>query len=120
MAGKLNSQRYFSEVLEHVVLPYIQYLPSAIFQQGNVVACDVQVFFSAHQIELLPWPACYPDLSPIETVWSMLAQRLARDIPLAATSDQFWQYAGPLFRLGIRAMCVKNWRAKNEKKLKIQ
>ncbi|GFT72393.1 uncharacterized protein TNCV_3609361 [Trichonephila clavipes] len=32
-------------------------------------------------IELLPWSACSPDLSPIENVWSMLAQRLARITP---------------------------------------
>ncbi|GFX19240.1 transposable element Tcb1 transposase [Trichonephila clavipes] len=35
-AGTLKNQRYISEVLEHVVLPYIQRLPSAIFQQDNV------------------------------------------------------------------------------------
>ncbi|GFX02145.1 transposable element Tcb1 transposase [Trichonephila clavipes] len=31
----LNSQRYISEVLEPVVLPYIQDLATAIFQQDN-------------------------------------------------------------------------------------
>lgn len=95
IAGTLNSQRYISEVLEPVVLPYIQRLPSAIFQQDNArphVARNVQEFFFTHQIELLPWPACSPDLSPIENVWSMLAQRLARDTPPAATPDQLWQY----------------------------
>ncbi|GFX10626.1 transposable element Tcb1 transposase [Trichonephila clavipes] len=56
IAGTLNSQRNISEVLEPVVLPYIQRLPSAIFQKGNArphVARNVQEFFS-HQIELLP------------------------------------------------------------------
>ncbi|GFW80941.1 transposable element Tcb1 transposase [Trichonephila clavipes] len=33
--GTLNSQRYISEVLEPVVLPYLQGLPTAIFQQDN-------------------------------------------------------------------------------------
>ncbi|GFV36395.1 transposable element Tcb1 transposase [Trichonephila clavipes] len=32
-AGTLNSQYYIFEVLESVTLPYIQCLPSAIFQQ---------------------------------------------------------------------------------------
>ncbi|GFY36526.1 transposable element Tcb1 transposase [Trichonephila clavipes] len=78
-----------------MVLSYIQCLPSAIFQQDNArshVACNVQGFFSSHQIELLPWPACSTNLSPIENTWSMLAQRLARDTPPAATPDQLWQY----------------------------
>ncbi|GFS51291.1 transposable element Tcb1 transposase [Trichonephila clavipes] len=35
IAGTLNSQRYISEVLELVVLPYLQVLVSAIFQQDN-------------------------------------------------------------------------------------
>ncbi|GFS82519.1 hypothetical protein TNCV_2469771 [Trichonephila clavipes] len=35
IAGTLNNQRYISEVLEPMVLPYIQRLLSAIFQQDN-------------------------------------------------------------------------------------
>ncbi|GFW02467.1 transposable element Tcb1 transposase [Trichonephila clavipes] len=35
IAGTLNSQCYFSEVLEPVVLPYLQGLATAIFQQDN-------------------------------------------------------------------------------------
>ncbi|GFS86087.1 transposable element Tcb1 transposase [Trichonephila clavipes] len=35
IAGILNSQRYISEVLEPVVLPYLQGLATAIFQQDN-------------------------------------------------------------------------------------
>ncbi|GFV08850.1 transposable element Tcb1 transposase [Trichonephila clavipes] len=35
IAGTLKSQRYISEVLEPVVLPYFQGLFTAIFQQDN-------------------------------------------------------------------------------------
>ncbi|GFV08860.1 transposable element Tcb1 transposase [Trichonephila clavipes] len=35
IAGTLNSQCYISEVLEPVVLPYLQGLATAIFQQDN-------------------------------------------------------------------------------------
>ncbi|GFU31745.1 transposable element Tcb1 transposase [Trichonephila clavipes] len=35
IAGTLNSQRYISEVVEPVVLPYLQGLTTAIFQQDN-------------------------------------------------------------------------------------
>ncbi|GFT73328.1 transposable element Tcb1 transposase [Trichonephila clavipes] len=35
IAGTLNSQRYISEVLEPVVLPYLQGLATAIFQQDS-------------------------------------------------------------------------------------
>ncbi|GFS90029.1 transposable element Tcb1 transposase [Trichonephila clavipes] len=69
IAGTLNSQRYLSEVLEPVVLPYLQGLATVPFQQGNArrhVARIVQRFFVNHQIELLPWPTRSPDISPIE------------------------------------------------------
>ncbi|GFW46680.1 transposable element Tcb1 transposase [Trichonephila clavipes] len=85
IAGTLNSQRYISEVWEPVVLPYLQVLATAIFPQDNVrphVARVVQRFFVNHQIELFPWPACSPDLSPIENMWSMVAQRLTQITPL--------------------------------------
>ncbi|GFW94906.1 transposable element Tcb1 transposase [Trichonephila clavipes] len=77
IAGTLNSQRYISEVLEPVVLPYFQSLATAIFQRDNArphVARIVQRFFVNHQIELLHWPARSPDLSLIENMWSMIAQ----------------------------------------------
>ncbi|GFX36490.1 transposable element Tcb1 transposase [Trichonephila clavipes] len=57
IAGTLNSQRYMSEVLEPVILPYFQGLVIAIFQQDSArphVARIVQRFFVNHQIELLP------------------------------------------------------------------
>ncbi|GFV68189.1 transposable element Tcb1 transposase [Trichonephila clavipes] len=48
IAGTLNSQRYISEVLEPVVLPYLQGLTTAIFQQDSArphLARIVQRFF---------------------------------------------------------------------------
>ncbi|GFW20459.1 transposable element Tcb1 transposase [Trichonephila clavipes] len=94
IASTLHSQRYISEVLEPVVLPYLQGLATAIFQQDNTrphVARIAQRFFANHQIELLPWPAHSPDLSPIENIWPMVAQRLTQITPPDAIPDQLWQ-----------------------------
>ncbi|GFV31481.1 transposable element Tcb1 transposase [Trichonephila clavipes] len=94
ISGTLNSQRYISEVLEPVVLPYLQGLTTAIFQQNNArphVVCIFQRLFVKHQIELLPCPAHSPDLSPIENVWSKVAQRLTQIASPAATPEQLWQ-----------------------------
>ncbi|GFV22738.1 transposable element Tcb1 transposase [Trichonephila clavipes] len=94
IAGTLNSQRYIYEVLEPVVLPYLQGLATAIFQQDDArphVARIVQRFFVNHHIELLPWSASSPDLSPIEDMLSMVAQRLTQLTHPAATPHQLWQ-----------------------------
>ncbi|GFX93346.1 transposable element Tcb1 transposase [Trichonephila clavipes] len=74
--------------------PGIMGLATAIIQQDNArprVARIVQRIFVNHQIELLPWPAISPDLSPIENMWSMVAQRLTHITPPAATPNQLWQ-----------------------------
>ncbi|GFU44784.1 transposable element Tcb1 transposase [Trichonephila clavipes] len=42
-------------------------------------------------IELLPLSARSPDLSPIENMWSMVAQRLTQITPSTTTPDQLWQ-----------------------------
>ncbi|GFV37695.1 transposable element Tcb1 transposase [Trichonephila clavipes] len=74
--------------------PGIMGLATAIFQQDDarpLVARIVQRFFVNHQIQWLPRPACSPELSPIENMWSMVAQRLTQIIHPAATGDQLWQ-----------------------------
>ncbi|GFT09368.1 transposable element Tcb1 transposase [Trichonephila clavipes] len=91
IADTLNSQRYISQVLEPVVLPYLQGLATPIFQQDNArphVSRIVQRIFVNRQSELLPWPARSPDLSPMENMGSMVAQRLTQITPPAATPDQ--------------------------------
>ncbi|GFX01010.1 transposable element Tcb1 transposase [Trichonephila clavipes] len=94
IARTLNSQRHISEALEPVVLSYLQGLTTSIFQQDNMqpqVARIVQRFFVNHQIELFPWQVRSPDLSPIENMWSMVAQRLTQITPPAATPYQLRQ-----------------------------
>ncbi|GFT66883.1 transposable element Tcb1 transposase [Trichonephila clavipes] len=74
--------------------PGIMGLATAIFQQHNTlphVARIVLRFFVNHQIELLPSPARSPNLSPIENMWSIVAQRSTQIAPPAATPDKLWQ-----------------------------
>ncbi|GFW91262.1 hypothetical protein TNCV_736771 [Trichonephila clavipes] len=41
-------------------------------------------------VQLLPWPAHSLDLSPIENVWSMIAERLDRHHTPVITVDDLW------------------------------
>ncbi|GFY32247.1 transposable element Tcb2 transposase [Trichonephila clavipes] len=41
-------------------------------------------------VQMLPWPAYSPDLSPIEYVWDVIGRRL-QTLPLPRTNDQLWE-----------------------------
>ncbi|GFU66019.1 transposable element Tcb1 transposase [Trichonephila clavipes] len=60
---------------------------------GQHVTRIVQSIFAIHQIELLLWPAHFPNLSLIENMWSMVVQRLTQITPPAAIPDQLWHRA---------------------------
>ena len=41
-------------------------------------------------MQLLPWPAYSPDMSPIEHVWDMVGRQLTRDPRSTASKDELW------------------------------
>ncbi|GFU57250.1 transposable element Tcb2 transposase [Trichonephila clavipes] len=43
---------------------------------------------TAQHMQLLPWPACSPDMSPIEHAWDLIGRCLARDPRPAASKDE--------------------------------
>ena len=55
----------------------------------------VTKFLADAKVAVLPWPACSPDLSPIENLWGLLKQRVrARDPQsverLVAIANEEW------------------------------
>ncbi|GFY25241.1 transposable element Tcb1 transposase [Trichonephila clavipes] len=59
------------------------------FHCHTPLVCIVGTLDSQHYISET---VCSTYVSPIENVWSMLAQRLARDTPPTASPDQLRQY----------------------------
>ncbi|GFV63038.1 transposable element Tcb2 transposase [Trichonephila clavipes] len=89
--SNLNSNRYVREVLNPEVVPILQSIPGAIFQQDKArphVAKTVRDFCSAQHMQLLPWPAYSPVISPIEHVRDLVGRRLARDPRPAVSKDE--------------------------------
>ena len=76
--GTLTGIRYRHEIIRPHVLPFVQQ-HNATLQQDNArqhVALVVTDFLIQNNVNVLPWPALSPDLSPIEHVWDEIQRRL--------------------------------------------
>jgi hypothetical protein len=71
--GTLNAVKYRDDILDPIVLPFLQQRNSDdVFRHDNAkchMARVCQDFLNQNHIRVLPWPALSPDLSPIEHLW---------------------------------------------------
>ena len=80
--GTLKGQRYINEVLQPVVLPFVQQ-HHVVLQDDNARlhrARIVQQFLQQNNVDHFDRPARSLDLSPTEHVWDILGQRLRQRI----------------------------------------
>ncbi|GFU46723.1 transposable element Tcb2 transposase [Trichonephila clavipes] len=69
----MTAQRFVHDTLKPRVLPLMQRLPCALFQQDNDWPHTERVSQDCFRtVTTPPWPARSPDLSPNEHIWDHL------------------------------------------------
>ncbi|GBM54074.1 hypothetical protein AVEN_247688-1 [Araneus ventricosus] len=86
----LTANLYVSLVIQPVMLPFMNSIQRGVFQQDNALYHTAVVTQHALQsVDMLPWRARSPDLSPIEHVWKNIGRQLQRHPQPAITVPVF-------------------------------
>lgn len=90
--GTLTADRYIRQCLEDHVVPYAPFVGNNfLFMQDNArphTARIVMDYLNIVGIPLLEWPACSPDMNPLEHVWDILGQKIRKRQPLPETIQE--------------------------------
>ncbi|GFV92138.1 transposable element Tcb2 transposase [Trichonephila clavipes] len=115
MRGTLTGHRYVDDILRPHVVPFLNGLPEAIFQQDNArpqtarVAQDLLRHF-----QTLRWPARSPNLSPVEHVCDQLKRQMpsyhsVQDLELAV--QDLWAHLPQDNKRCLFNLTVHRWRS---------
>ena len=91
--GSLTAERYINEILNPVLLPFINEHRgrNITFQQDGATPHTAYVtrdFLADNNVSVLPWPAVSPDMNPIEHVWDMMKRSIRKLNPRPRTVPQ--------------------------------
>ncbi|GFY17891.1 transposable element Tcb2 transposase [Trichonephila clavipes] len=85
----MTAQRYVHDILQPHVLPLMQWLSEAIFQQDNARPHMARVSHDClFPVTIHTWHARSPDLSPIEDFWDHLGRQVGH--PMSLNELEAW------------------------------
>lgn len=101
--GNMNAVQYQQQILDPVAIPYLRTMGNnAIFQDDNARPHRARLItdhLAAENIERMDWPACSPDLNPIEMLWDQLGRAVRQRITRNSTIAD------------LRHMLIEEWNA---------
>ena len=77
--GNLNAQGYISQILQLEAVPFLQRHGPAILMHDNArphVARICRQFLHRNSVNVLPWLAVSPDMSPVGHIWDYLGRKV--------------------------------------------
>ncbi|GFW05907.1 transposable element Tcb2 transposase [Trichonephila clavipes] len=90
--GRIRVRLYAGErrIPECIIERHSGRTPGVMDNARPHVAKTVKSYLDSQQVQLLPWPAYSPDMSPIEHEWDIVGRRIARDLRPVASTDELW------------------------------
>ncbi len=76
LEGTMNAERYIKVLEQHMLPPP----PDNVYFRRTITAITT-AWLSSRRVRVLNWPACSPDLSPIENIWRFSKRKICQRQP---------------------------------------
>ncbi len=96
LEGTMNAERYM-KVLKQYMLSSRRRLfqgRPCVFLQDNAkphTAAITTAWLHSRRVRVLNWPACSPDLSPIENIWCIIKRKMSKTTTNSSAAGNLFQ-----------------------------